>query len=267
MSFETLILRPGSGRVDVDAIAAHLDALPFAFRDPIKGEVWHLSRTPRLAASARAEREANPRSFVTGVLVSVAPDHVWMATQAERGALARGLELVQWLLARDSWTATGDKRDLGLLTDPAVLFPSGLPDPSTFVEDLTYTPIAAGTLTTWSAASSTRVLVVHSSGQFRCKVGERLLQGQLAPNALATWNESVAIIDPDDPEPETGSVDLNILTSVNVQTPNDDELILLDPTNPPPSLVPLTTLATTWLSALEAWQNGPPPPGFESVRS
>jgi hypothetical protein len=132
--FEELVLRPASGAVDVDSVRAWLDSRPFAFRDPVADAGWHLSASPALMALNRRARLERPREFPCGLRVTVAPDQVWVAARADRHDLARGLQLVQWLVGDRAWTVAIDGGRFAPVGDPARLFPSDLPDPATLID-------------------------------------------------------------------------------------------------------------------------------------
>jgi hypothetical protein len=266
MLFETLILRPQSGNVDVEPVSAWLDALPYAFRDPIEGNSWHLSATPRLMALNKQARIANPREFPLGIRVAVAPDHVFIAARADADNLARGLEFVQWLVANGRWMATVDGVDLGVIDDPCRLFPSGLPDPVSLIDDPTIPPITAGKLVTWSTESGSeqRTFVIHSSAQWRYETSKRRLQGRLSPNAIAAWNAAMEAIDPDDPElPD--NPDPATAVSMDIETPEGSEWAYFDTVAPPAAYRPIVEMIARWINSLDQWVPGTQVEGMTEV--
>jgi hypothetical protein len=135
MIFEELVLRPAPGVVDVAGIGAWLDAQPYAFKDPVAGEGWHVSASPRLMAMNRARRVERPREWPLGLRVVLAPDHVWVAARADRHDLARGLQVVQRVVRDGAWTVEVDGGPARPVDDARRLFPSELPDPRTLVDD------------------------------------------------------------------------------------------------------------------------------------
>lgn len=259
MQFEELTLRPGSGAVDVPAVTARLDALPYAFRDPVAGDGWHLSATPQLMELNRQQRLERPRDFPLGVRVTVAPDRVWLAARTDEDGLARALELIEWLVRDGSWMVEIDGSSPEPLGDPRRLFPDDLPDPATLADDLTVSPISEGTLLAWNyeGAGEPRVLAIHSSGQWRYAAGDRTLRGTLPEPARARWNEAVAAIDTDDPalpaEPDPATA-----VAIELATPDGHEWVNLDPADPPADYRPLVDMISRWLAALEQPSATPP---------
>jgi len=266
MLFETLILRPQSGNVDVEHVSAWLDALPYAFGDPIEGNSWHLSATPRLMALNKQARIANPSEFPLGIRVAVAPAHVFIAARADADNLARGLEFVQWLVANDRWMATVDGVDIGVIDDPCRLFPSGLPDPVSLIDDPRLPPITAGKLVTWSTESGgeQRTFVIHSSDRWRYETSKRTLQGRLSPNAIVAWNAAMEAIDPDDPElPD--HPDPATAVSMEIETPEGSEWAYFDTVAPPAAYRPIVEMIARWINSLDQWVPGTQVEGMTEV--
>jgi hypothetical protein len=252
MLFEELTLRPASGAVDVPAVTAKLDSLPYAFHDPVEGDGWHMSATPRLMELNRQQRIDRPRDFPLGIRIRVAPDHVWLAARADHDDLARGLELVQWLVRDGRWTAEVDSGPPEPVGDPRRLFPRDLPDPDSLVDDPTVSPITEGTLLAWSVerGGSARSLAVHSSGQWRYSDGDRTLRGRLAGPVRDAWNQAVAAIDTDDPE-LPAEPDPATAATIEFATPDGHEWVELDLAAPPAAYRPLVDMASRWLAALD----------------
>jgi hypothetical protein len=65
--FEELTLRPVAGAVDVATVGAWLDAQPWAFRDPVDDDGWHISETSEAMERNRPARIERPREFPLGV--------------------------------------------------------------------------------------------------------------------------------------------------------------------------------------------------------
>ncbi|MEH1868673.1 MAG: hypothetical protein V7K69_27260 [Nostoc sp.] len=257
MLFETLILRPSSGTVDVKSVSAWLDALPYSFLDPIEGNYWHLSATPRLMALNKQTRIGNPNKFPPGILVAVAPDEVYLAAQADADDLARGLEFVQWLVANGRWMATVDGVDIGVIDDPCLLFPAGLPDPLLLIDDPTILPITTGKLVTWSSESDgeLRTFAIHSSDRWRYETSKRTLQGRLSPNAIAAWNAAMEAINPDDPElPD--HPDPATAVSMDIDTPEGSDWAYFDTVAPPAAYLPIVEMIARWTNSLDLWIPG-----------
>ena len=257
MVFETLILRPPSGNVDVKHVSAWLDALPYAFQDPIEGNSWHLSATPKLMALSKQKRIANPNEFPLGIRVWVASDEVYLASLADLDDLARGLEFVQWLVDDSGWVATVDGVDIGVIDDPCRLFPSGLPDPLSLIDDPTIPPITAGKLVTWSTESGGEqwTFVIHSSDRWRYEISKHTLQGRLLPNAIAAWNAAMEAIDPDDPElPD--HPDPATAVSMDIETLEGTEWAYFDTVAPPAAYRPIVKMIARWIDSLDQWVPG-----------
>jgi hypothetical protein len=258
MLFEELTLRPTSGAVDVPAVTAKLDSLPHAFHDPVAGDGWHLSATPRLMELNRQQRIDRPRDFPLGIRVRVAPDHVWLAARADNDDLARGLELVQWLVRDGWWTAEVDGGAPEPVTDPRRLFPDDLPDPGALIDDPTVSPISEGTLVTWNVehGAAPRSLAIHSSGQWRYSAGDRTLRGRLTVPVREPWNAAVAAVDTDDPE-LPAEPDPATAVAIELSTPDGHEWVNLDPAAPPAAYRPLVAMISRWLTALEGATTAP----------
>lgn len=252
MLFEELILRPASGAVDVPAVTAELDALPHVFRDPVEGDGWHMSATPRMMQLNREQRIARPRDFPLGIRIRVAPDHVWLAARADNDDLARALAFVAWLTRGGGWTAEVDGGAAAPVGDPRRLFPRDLPDPDTLVDDATVSPVTEGTLLDWSIPRGdvAHELAVHSSGQWRYTSGDRTLRGQLAAPARDAWNQAVAAIDTDDPE-LPAEPDPATAATIEVATAEGHEWVELDLAAPPAAYRPLVAMVSRWLAALD----------------
>jgi hypothetical protein len=114
-----VVLLPESGRVDVVAVSAYLDSLPFAFPDPVAGpiagfpavgRVWLVSVSPAAAAFAGQLRLADPTRFPPGALVGVAPDRVWAYLEADREERAQAGRILGWVLQRGRYRAELDGR-------------------------------------------------------------------------------------------------------------------------------------------------------------
>lgn len=264
MEFEELVLRPVSGAVDEEAVAAWLNARPYAFHDPIAGDGWHLSATARSAASNRQARLADPSRFPLGVRVLVYPDRVVVAARADSDDLARALELVTWIVGAGDWTVSIDAGPPQPVGDPRRLFPASLPDPAT-LDDATASPVADGTLLTWTDDSRPgRELVVHSSGAWRFTANGRGLRGDLDRAATAALNAAVATVDADDPE--LADADAGAPVRLEIEDPAGIEYVHLDPRTPPASCQQVVSLVSGWLDALEHWQVTRVVDGFASIR-
>jgi hypothetical protein len=254
MPFETLILRPPSGTVDVESVSAWLDALPYSFRDPIEDNSWHLLATPRLMVLSKQQRIDNPNELQLGIRVWVAFDEVYLASLADLNDLARGLEFVQWLVDDSNWTATVDGVDIGVIDDPRRLFPAELPNPQSLIDDPTVLPIIAGKLVTWSTEldGEQRTLAIHSSDRWRYETSKRTLQGRLSPNAIAAWNAAMEAIDPDDPElPD--HPDPATAVSMDIDTPEGSEWAYFDTVAPPVAYRPIVEMIARWIASLDQW--------------
>ena len=251
MLFEELTLRPASGVVDVAAVGAKLDSLAHVFRDPVEGDGWHMSATPRLMALNRQQRLDRPRDFPLGVRIRVAPDHVWLAARADNDDLARALESVQWLVRDGGWTAEVDGGAPQPVADPRRLFPGDRPDPGSLLDDSTVSPIDEGTLVTWNVEhdGKPRSLAIHSSGQWRYSAEDRTLRGQLAEQARVQWNSAVAAVDTDDPE-LPAEPDPATSVAIEIATREGHEWVNLDLAAPPAAYRPLVAMISRWLASL-----------------
>lgn len=263
MSFDNLTLIPVNGVVDVPAAAAWLEAAAFAFRDPVDGEAWHISGTPRLAALARVQRERDPSHFPPGVLVWLTPERVALTARGDAGALARAREFLRWLARRGEWAVAVDWSPPTAFTDADALFPSLLPAAEELADDLTYPPVVSGTLTRWGAGD--RQLHVHSAGPLRYEAPGRTVCARVAPATLTRWNAAVAAVDEDDPELPASPPEQTAAV-VEIETPDGIAFAMLDAAVPPPSFEALCVLAEEWTRGLEAWDGGPEPVGLRGLR-
>jgi hypothetical protein len=253
MKFEDLTLRPTSGTVDVTAVAAWLNARPYAFFDPVAGDGWHLSATPALMALSRQERIDHPREFPVGVRVTVSHDRVWLSGRADRDNLSRALEFVQWLVREGEWMAQRDSAASEPLGDPRRLFPEGLVDPALLDDDRTLTPVTQGTLVTWSPARNDGPsLVVHSSGQWRYTGHGRVLRGRLSDDARAAWSAAVAVAENVEATLRA-PLDASSAVAVEVETPEAFATLEFDPDDPPAGYQPLAALASEWIASFARW--------------
>jgi hypothetical protein len=259
MLFEELTLRPNSGDVDVPAVTAWLDARPYAFHDPVAGDGWHLSGTPRQMALNRQERIDHPRNFPLGVRVTVSPDRVWLAARADNETLARALEFVQWLARDGRWTAEVDGRKAEPLGAPGRRFPDNLPAPATLDDERTLPPVSEGTLVTWNTERDRepRTFAIHSSGQVRYRADRRTLRGHLLDEARTAWNQAMAAVDADDPalsaEPDPATA-----VAMEIETPEGLEWVSLDTVVPPAAYQPIVAMISRWMDALDPWSPGTP---------
>lgn len=266
MEFEELTLRPVAGVVDEATVAAWLDARAHVFRDPVAGLAWHMSASARTASAAIAARQADPRRFPLGVLVSVYPDRIVLGGIADRPDLARALELVEWLVRGGAWTAAIDRGPAAPIDDPRRLFPAALPDGRALDNaDATGSPVKEGRLLTWVDDRQPGVeLLVHSSGACRYVDGGRTLIGDLVPSEAAAFDaavaEAAAAIDPDASPAGEPPVRIEIEDAAGV------EYQYLDPRTPPDGTRKVVALVAPWIEALRGWKTGSPPPGFDDVR-
>ncbi len=257
MDFEELALRPVSGGVDVAAVAAWLDAQPFAFRDPVADDGWHLSGSSRSMTMERRARIADPQQFPLGVRVGMLADRVWLAVRANEDALARALQFLQWLAGSGDWTVVIDRGTPEPLGDPRRLFRVGLPDLDALEDDATYEPVMLGTLLSWRdhrRADAQLVLAVHSGGRWRIERDGQIFAGTLSPEALHRWREAVAGLDPLEP----GFDDDEDVPAVAIEivTPDSPDYLRFDPTALPSTFRPLAAMVTRWLDALARWTPG-----------
>ncbi len=265
MEFEELVLRPASGAVDEAAVAAWLNALPHGFHDPVAGDGWYLSATPRTAAGNRQARLDHPTRFHLGVRVLVLADRIVVGARADHDDLARALELVTWLVSGGDWTVEIDCGPPEPVGNPRRLFPESLPDPLTLVEDATVSPVTDGTLLTWTDDTHPgREFVAHSGGTWRFASDAGGLRGEFTGTARAALNAAVAAVDSDDPELPEGDTPAPV--TLEIEALDGIEYIHLDLRSPPASCRQVVALVSGWLSALENWQAGSSLDGLAHIR-
>lgn len=261
MSFETLILEPVTGNVDVAMVRDWLDTSPFAAAT--ESDTWLICATPRLAILGRTEREADPNHLPVGVTVWVDAERVGMIAYADKGAMARARDFVRWLSRLGSWTVTIDRAPATALADVEDIFGANLPAADPLIDDITTGPVVMGTLTRWGAHGYQ--LHVHSSGQLRFESPDRTLYAELDAAALERWNAAVADADVDDPAlPDHPPADSAIV--LEIETPTDTGFAMLDVTDPPASMAALHSLAHTWMQALRAWDGARDIEGLTRLR-
>jgi hypothetical protein len=208
-------------------------------------------------ALRKQARIGSPNEFPVGILVNVAPDQIYLAAWADAGDLARGLEFVQWLVANGRWMATADGVDVGVIEDPRRLFPAGLPDPLSLIDDPTILPVISGKLVTWitELEGDVRTFVIHSSGRWRYETSRRNLQGRISQNAIAAWNAAMEAIDPDDPELPVHP-DPVTAVSMDIDTPGGFEWAYFDRVAPPTAYWPIIEMVARWTGSLDRWVLG-----------
>jgi hypothetical protein len=249
MSFETLILEPAAGNVDLGAVRKWLDDAPFAER--VEPDIWQLCATARLAVMARLDREdGRSGGHPVGVTIWADADRVGMIAYADVGAMARARDFVRWLARQDEWTIKVDRAAPAPLGDPERIFTDDLPATDTLVDDLTVGPVMMGTLTRWGGHGYQ--IHIHSSGQMRFEAPDRTLSGQVDGEVLKRWNAAVDAVDEDDPELPDDPPEEHALT-IEIETPEDTAFAMLDRTDPPASIKAASSLAEPWMKALAAW--------------
>lgn len=257
MAFESAMFRPVEGSYDADAVRAHLDALPYAFVDPVEGRKYHLSGSIAEAQAHRRARLADPSRFPYGVLVELQPEGVLIDQAPLRDALARGRQLVQWLYARGHWRVQTEHGDLG--ADPSLerLYPEELPDPDTLDSDPFTSPPPSGVLWSWRDGDSE--LLLHDSGALRLEGAAERRQGKLSPEALARWE---ALADGVDPDAIDGDAqDPEQTASLSRETPEEEASLYYDRQRVPAEVQPLIEALQSWRDAVRAWTPGAALPG------
>ena len=248
MSFETLILEPASGHVDVIAVRDWLNAAPFTHL--VQPDTWQISATSRLAVLARLDREAGEARVPLGVVVWIDPERIGMNAYADNGAMARTRDFVRWLVHGGQWTVKVDRAPLAPLVNVDDIFGDDLPATDTLLDDLTSDPVVMGTLTRCGVQD--HQLHIHSSGQLRFEAPERTIRGELDTPTLALWNEAVMAVDMDDPALPDNPPEDRALT-IEIETPDHSEFAMLDSARPPASMKALCSLARGWMKALTNW--------------
>jgi hypothetical protein len=95
---EELRFEPVSAPFDTDAIAAHVEALGFAFRDRTRPDMIVVAATEEGRDAFRAQRDADPQGgFPSVLLVSVKPDEVIVAPGTGEGLAEVSTGLLTWL--------------------------------------------------------------------------------------------------------------------------------------------------------------------------
>ncbi|MBA3464283.1 MAG: hypothetical protein H0T46_30300 [Deltaproteobacteria bacterium] len=251
MKYEELKLRPSSGAIDRDAITAWLASKDYAFLDPIKGDVWHLSATKKEMEDSRHERIANPTRIPDGVFVRLFPDHVSVNAYWATFAEGRALEFIRWLVSEGEWTVQLGWGPFEPLGDPARLFPEGTGEP-----DPTSGEATEGVRHIWEAGG--RSFIVHTSGQWRYVAW----RGELSPSALAEWKEAVAnageLLEYVHPDAATATFGIEDQSGV--------DWAWFDATDVPASLKPIAAPVERWVSELKRWNESNPSDDLRRVR-
>lgn len=269
MAFEEAMLFPTSNTYDPEALREWLSGCPWAFRDPVEGQLWHVSAFPRDAVRAHAQRLAAPTRFPVGLLVDVRDDAVYLASRASAAVLVRARTLVEHLLACGEWTMRVDwSPQLEPLTLER-LFPEALPDLDQLTGDPLGRPVMSGQVVLWAhgddaSPSGQRVLEVHSGGAAAFSVhinGEctHHVRGALSAEALLEWLEATAFIDEDDDEID-GVVAAEDIVHISVENTDGEWSLYIDANNPPPSVQRLNALLKRWVPVLQAWAGEGLPP-------
>jgi hypothetical protein len=261
MSFETLLLEPVTGKVDVAMVREWLDTAPFAVA--IEPDVWLIGATPRLALLARLEREDDPAAVPVGVTVWVDAARVGMTAYADDGAMARTRDFVRWLSHMGDWMAQVDRAPATALADVESFFGTDLPATDTLIDDLTVGPVVMGTLTRWGGHG--HQLHVHSGGQVRFEAPGRTIRAEIDSALLERWNAAVEAANVDDPALPDDPPERSAVT-VEIETSTDTGFAMLDATDPPPSMIALGTMAEAWTQALTQWDSARAIHGLTGVR-
>jgi hypothetical protein len=241
MIYEELVLRPSSGVLDRDRITAWLDSRDYAFRDPLRGELWFLTAGKDDVEASRRERLAPTRHFCHEVVVLLLHDGVSVNAHMAGRAEVRALELVRWLVREGEWTVQRDQAPPEPVGDPARLFPADIE-----VRDHTALEVTEGVRYEWETPGCS--FVVHSSGQFRIADDRSAWRGFLTTAGLAAWNEALPPARPDDvvehasPETATGRFD--------VETTEGRGTTFFDADDIPDELRRLASLVARWLDEL-----------------
>ncbi|QRK08226.1 hypothetical protein JQX13_51285 [Archangium violaceum] len=264
MKFESAWLTRTDAPLDVSAIEAHLESLPWAWRDPVNGKEFFLADRVRSARDAREWRIAHPTEFpVHGVLVAVYPDGVRIDQRGYADSMARARDFLTWLLRTGRWRARTELMPERPLTSVAGLYPEPLPSAAELVDDPHLSPVLEGALTRWTVGG--RTLSVHSSGAVRLQLpGGGVVDAQLSPGALEDWNR-VADLDPEDLD--SNPADTATTVALDRETPEGEKVAWFDKGRVPEQVAPLARAVVTLWSSLEGWTPGKPlPPGLVSIR-
>ncbi len=273
MSFESVRLNPATARVDMQAVAAHLDSLPWAFRDPLDNTRWCMEANAKRTIRMRQRRTRG--DFTLGLLICVHPDHIVIAQCADHDAMARGRQFLQWLLKRDTWHARNDYRDVGQIKSADDLYTSPLPCIEDIGEDELAQPVLEGLLLdlycgTEMSPEGCRMLRVHSSGHLHAEIryAEHRISwiGKLHPTHGEALQQIWESLSPDDIDvyPEEMPPQER-LVNLSAATPEDEESFTFDLNMIPEQLQDLTAKLTHLHDEISAWTGGPPPRGLQTL--
>jgi hypothetical protein len=252
--------------IDVTEIEKHLEALPWAWRDPVHGKSFFIAGTIRESRSALQERLDNPMMYPpSGVVVTVNKQRIAVSHGGFVQAMARAREFVSWLLDIGMWCAHWDwsATSSAPLCSATELYPDPLPDPSDLFDDAHESPVLVGTLTSWHASG--RALSVHSYGPVRLRqyVSDTWIDGFLAWDQLERFNRA-ASFNPG----KLGFMATNPKTRVVLarETPEGECIATFDNWRIPPAATPLSEEVTYLIFAMENWAPGNELPyGFSEI--
>lgn len=227
---------------DADGLRRFLDRLPFAFRDPVQGRLWHVSYNAAGARWSRAAREADPTRFPVGVLVGVEDGGVWLDVFADDHDRLRAREIVDHVLALGTFRARVDGRDAPASGE--VLVPGPFPDPS--VDDGAPVEFFTGV---GPKGPATR-LAVDPAGRAELSFPREPrppVRARLDDALRARWAAAVSALDLDadlDGAPEDRQV------AASIPHGEEAESVYYDGSAPPPTWEAFTELAAEITRAL-----------------
>ncbi|MCB9763104.1 MAG: hypothetical protein H6739_25105 [Alphaproteobacteria bacterium] len=260
MIYESITLRPAHGRFNADEVVAWLASQPHVLLDE-PGAQWVLCLNVRGVHATTESYERDPACARGDLCVTVQDWGLWIGGITSREQDARGLEFLRAIHPEGGWRVHADGQDLGLVSDPAALFPDDLPDPTTFTDDMTLLPVLSGERAFLTFGADAAVyLVVHSEGQWCLVTPDRELRGELTPPCAEAWREATALVDEDDLALPADLTPPETLLRVDLELPDgrwdEERSLLYQQSTPPPSARDVTALGLRLRDALLGWSKG-----------